>query len=291
MLYSASKPGRLGILRSFTHFTLFLLMLKLWGIPVYWTAHNLYPHEMSHVPGLDWLARQFVIAVSRRVFVHGPTAAGILAEEFPSVTQKIVVIDHGHWMDLYPNGCSRSKARIRLGLGKDEFVFLSLGLCREYKGLDRLIQTFEKVEGNVKLIIAGHFLSQAYYQQIRDLVDKQPPGRVVLKPGFIQDQEIQYFLTSADAAVLPYTEVLTSGAAILALSFGRPVVAPRRGYLVDLVNSDCGVLYTIRDDKSLLSAMCKVMKQQFDEKRIRSRALEHDWDQTATRMVEVIRGA
>ena len=82
LFYSAGGSQRLSILKAFTRFAGFILVLRLWGIPVYWTAHNLYPHEACSVPGLDWLARRFVIAVSRKVFVHGPTAAAILAESF-----------------------------------------------------------------------------------------------------------------------------------------------------------------------------------------------------------------
>ncbi len=289
LFYSAGKTGKLTTLKNFARFVRFILMPQLWGIPVYWTAHNLYPHEKCEIPGVDWLARRLVISVSRRVFVHGPTAAGILAEEFPSVRQKIVIIDHGHWVDLYPRDCSRKDARNRFGLGEDEFVFLFAGLCREYKNLDGLIQTFEKLEGNSRLIIAGAFLSEAYYRQIRDLADRQPPGRVVLRAGFVPDEEMQYLMTAADAVVLPYTDVLTSGAAVLALSFGRPVVAPRKGYLVDLVGSDCGVLYTIGDGESLLSAMCSTMNRQFDEKRITTRALQHDWGYSARRIMEEMR--
>jgi glycosyltransferase involved in cell wall biosynthesis len=280
----------LSILKSFIRFAGFILMLRLWRVPVYWTAHNLYPHEACDVPGLDWLARRFVIGASRKVFVHGQTAAGVLAEEFPSVRPKIVIIDHGQWVDLYPRGCTRKDARGRFGFGRDEFVFLFMGLCREYKNLHVLIPTFEKIEGNAGLLIAGSFPSDAYYRQIRDLADRQPPGRVVLRAGFIPDEEIQYLLAAADAVVLPYTEVLTSGAAVLALSFGRPVVAPRRGHLIDLVDGDCGVLYTIGDGESLLSAMRKAMNRQFDETLITTRALEHDWDFTAGRIVETMNG-
>ena len=95
-------------------------------------------------------------------------------------------------------------------------------------------------------------------------------------------------MTAADTVVLPYTDVLTR-CAVLALSFGRPVVAPRKGYLVDLVGSDCGVLYTIGDGESLLSAMRDAIHRQFDEKRITTRALEHDWGYSARRIVEEMR--
>jgi glycosyltransferase involved in cell wall biosynthesis len=57
----------------------------------------------------------------------------------------------------------------------------------------------------------------------------------------VDDVDVQLYFEAADWVVLPYRDVLTSGSALLALSFGRPVVAPRRGCLADLDETD-GVL-------------------------------------------------
>jgi glycosyltransferase involved in cell wall biosynthesis len=280
--------GMLRTIKNFARFIVLILMLRLWGLPICWIAHNLYPHEPSGIPGLDWLARCFIIAISLRIFVHGPTAAGILAEEFPLARRKVVIIDHGNMINLYPRSCNREDARKMLGLSADVFVFLFIGLCREYKNIHGLLQAFEKIEEDAKLVIAGVFHSKAYYKIIYDLVEKHPRGRVIFRPGFVPDEEMQHLLTAADVVVLPYTEILTSGAAVLALSFGRPIVAPRRGYLIDLVNSACGILYTADDGEGLSLAMHKAMKQQFDEKQIINRALELDWRETAKRIVDAL---
>ena len=46
---------------------------------------------------------------------------------------------------------------------------------------------------------------------------------------YIPDAELQVWLRAADVVVLPFRDILTSGSAILALSFGRAVVAPALG--------------------------------------------------------------
>jgi len=289
--YSTGYTRRLTVLTNFAKFMVLVCMLKLWRMPMYWTAHNLYPHEPCLVRRLDWLARIFVITFSRKVFVHGPAAEEILIQEFPSLKRKTVVIDHGHWVDFYPNGVSRSESRLRLGLGEEEFVFLFIGVCKEYKNLDGLLRAFEKIEGNTKLLIAGSFTDKSYFLRIQNLVEKFPKGRVLLRSYFIPDEDIKYYLTAANAVVLPYTEILTSGSAVLALSFGRPVVAPRRGHLIDLIRNDCGVLYRIDDPEDLILAMSKCMNHRFDEELIRNRALKHDWSKTAKTIIDVVRQA
>ena len=44
------------------------------------------------------------------------------------------------------------------------------------------------------------------------------------------------YLPATDLVVLPYRDILNSGSAVLALSFDRPVLVPRRGSLGDLQN-------------------------------------------------------
>src|SRR5690606_39862414 len=50
----------------------------------------------------------------------------------------------------------------------------------------------------------------------------------------IPDERIQVFLNAADLVVLPYTEILNSGSALLPLSFRRPLLVPERGSMAEL---------------------------------------------------------
>ncbi len=51
------------------------------------------------------------------------------------------------------------------------------------------------------------------------------------------------YLNAADIAVLPYRQITTSGAALLAFSFGLPVIAPGHRRVPNLVTPERGVLY------------------------------------------------
>jgi len=50
----------------------------------------------------------------------------------------------------------------------------------------------------------------------------------------LSDADIERAVDAADGIVLPYQAILNSGAAIFALSRGRPVLAPRTGSLPEL---------------------------------------------------------
>jgi len=53
--------------------------------------------------------------------------------------------------------------------------------------------------------------------------------RIKVFLDFIPDNDIQIYMNAADIIVLPYLDILNSGVAILAMSFGKPVIAPRTG--------------------------------------------------------------
>ena len=73
---------------------------------------------------------------------------------------------------------------------------------------------------------------------------------------FIPDEEVQVFFNAADVVILPYRAVLTSGSAILAISFGKPVIAPALGLITDLIrDGEEGLLYDPDEPGGLLRAM------------------------------------
>jgi hypothetical protein len=74
------------------------------------------------------------------------------------------------------------------------------------------------------------------------------PSRVTLRLQRIPDDEVTNLLSSADAVVLPFRQVTTSGSAVLALCHGRPVIVPDLQSLRDIPEVE-----TIRYNGSLAS--------------------------------------
>ena len=76
-----------------------------------------------------------------------------------------------------------------------------------------------------------------YYTLDIDLSDGQ------LDPGDITFLEVTTIMHAADVAVLPYAASLNSGAALLAATFGVPIVAPRIGPFVEMIEAGLGLGY------------------------------------------------
>ncbi len=274
--------------KKFVRFVLLLALARLCGIRLLWTAHNLYPHERSRLEFLDSLGRRILVSLSHRVFAHGESAATIVAREFPGARSKLVTIPHGHWIGHYADETDRADARARLGISSDQFVFLSFGSCREYKNLEHLIRSFQKEDiGESALWVVGRFQDAGYAARVRRQID-QRPQRIHLVERYVPDDEIQHYLAACNVVVLAYAEVLTSGGAMLGISFGRPVVAPRLGHLQDVIDPKCGLLYDPADPGNLSHAMALVHGQNFDEAFIRRHARKFDWQIAALRTISAL---
>ncbi len=281
-----------SVVRTYLRLARFLLLvsiLRLRGVRIMWTAHNLYPHDGGKTLRSHRIARWFIVHVAERIFVHGPTAAAIVKEEFALPSSRLCPIPHGHWIGAYPDTVDQAQARQHLGVPIEGYLFLFVGLCKPYKGLEALIEAVGAMESPATLLIAGKFPSPDYHRKIMELVGKVGQGRVLVRPGFIDSQDLQYFLRAADTVVLPYREILTSGGAMLALSFGRPVVAPRLGALKDLISSRCGVLFERDDPEGLASALVDARSRRFDEAEILREASAFRWEDSARALIEAHR--
>ena len=278
-LYSVG-PSKLDYARHFMSFEWRLRRLHARGVRIFWTAHNLYPHERSPLPGVDRRVRELVIGLAERIFVHGPSAEAVLCTEFPKTRGKCVQIPLGGFAAYYANDLTRAEARARLGLAEGEFAYLFLGQWRPYKNLPLLIESFARLEEPATLLLAGNAPARLA-EEVRELVARLGRGRIRAVPGRVPDDELQMWCKAADAMVLPYREILSSGAAVLALSFGCPVVAPRVGHLRDLIDPSNGVAYEPAAVDALLEAMRAVRKQDYDRARIACVMNSVRWNESA----------
>jgi glycosyltransferase involved in cell wall biosynthesis len=212
-------------------------------IRIAWTVHNVLPHERRfHELEVD-VCR---ILAERADLIH------VLHEKTVSLTEpyyqlprdKVRVVPHASYLGVYPNVIGRVQARYQLGVPPRALTFCFVGAVRRYKGIDRLIDAFSAVfreRGDARLLLAGPGLSGA---EVRRLSARARAVRgIITRLERIPEWDLQIYLNAADVVVLPYEEALNSGALMLAFTFGRPVIASRRGLMTDLVTEDVGVLF------------------------------------------------
>jgi Glycosyltransferase len=250
------QPRRLLRLLAFV---LRLVQLRRAGARLVWTVHNACDHESAH-PRIDrFLARTAYHAVDAAI-LHSPGARSLAEQQWRTRrTRNVFVIHHGHFIDCYRAPTSRALARQRLGLPLESLVFLFLGNIRPYKGVPRLIRDFKAVAGpHLRLVIAGDVLSSDLQTEITREIGGSP--LVDFRPGFIPDSDLADYLSASNAVVFPYTKALTSGALILAMSYGRACIAPAIGALADTLSPRGGYLYDPDAPSALRDALSSAIR-------------------------------
>jgi glycosyltransferase involved in cell wall biosynthesis len=88
-----------------------------------------------------------------------------------------------------------------------------------------------------------------------------PPSvaaRITMENRFLDEAEIPDLLASVDFVVAPYLASLTSGTLMLAMSAGRPVIAPRLPTLAELITEgQNGVLFDPQEENGLAAALAR----------------------------------
>lgn len=263
-----------------------MLLARSLGFRIVWTMHNATPHD-SRSPVSDAIARALMTRIGE-VVVHCRHAKSLIYNG-RSVNGNVHVIPHGNYMKCYPNEVSKEEARRRLGLPADAKVLMSFGLIRGYKGHARLREAFAAAaDDEAHLVIAG-----ADYDRCDEMAESavERDGSIHVHRRFIPDDEVQCYFNACDFAIFPFERVLTSGAVILSLSFGRPVIVPRLGCLGELDGSGAAVLYDPESPTGLRDAISRALQMDPDEHAERARELAEglDWRRIARRHMAVYR--
>ena len=255
---------------------------------VVYTVHNLSPHEQSF-PILDRVANRALFSLADALHVHDKEAALDLARNYGR-RERIYVIPHGSYIGAYPNQCTRQEARERLGLPRRAFVYLVLGQIRRYKGIEDLVAVFGQLADEMsQLLIAGNVHDPQYGAELARLTQGKQGIRTWFE--YVPDNDVQYFMNACDVCVLPYRDVTTSGAAVLAFSFGKPIIAPALSGFSELAANGRAIIYSPEDNDGLRGALHQARSEDMAEagRKALIWAREHQWRALAPRFAGMYR--
>ena len=208
--------------------------------------HNVIPHEP-----------RFFDAPLTKYFLSGCTGNVTLCDEVAEDLHKLspkslnITLFHpiyGHFGEKMP----RAEAESALGLipGKKNLLFF--GLIREYKGLDILLEAFNRLDDTYQLIVAGE--PYGSFEKYQRIIDNSPAkDRIRLFTRYIKDSEVKDYFSAADLAVLPYRSATQSGISAIAYHFEVPMVVTDVGGLRQTIG-DCGTgLVASKADPDLIA--------------------------------------
>lgn len=266
-------------------------LARLLGVEVVWTVHNRFHHERPRIL-LERNFRHLLARLVDAVVVHGEAGREAVLEAYDlpeRFRDRVHVVPHGNYVECYPDRVSRREARERLGIPQEATVFLNVGNIRPYKNVPGLLETFGELPGeDRRLLVVGQPPAD---EAARERLERgcRRDDRVECVLEFVPGADLQLYLNAADAVVLPFDDVLTSGSVVLALSFGRPVIAPRLGCIPETVGDCDDLLYDPDEPDALADALERALSADLDElgRRSADRATELDWEEIGQRTAAI----
>ncbi len=184
----------------------FLARLRITRVPIVRTVHNI------GIPtGLPPWRRRWIEALDRATTVR-IRLTDLTPVDDPDTT---ITIPHGHYRDWFATSPAEPIIPGRLGY---------FGLIKPYKGVERLIEVFRELPGELQLRVGGRPTSAEVGDRLRELA--RPDPRIGLTLEYLSDAELVSLVSSSELIVLPYRHMHNSGSVLAALSIGRPVLVP-----------------------------------------------------------------
>jgi beta-1,4-mannosyltransferase len=198
-------------------FVALLVRLGTAATPIVHTQHNVRPQE-----DVSRTRRVLLALLQRRTAM----VIRLNEETAPPAGKPFVTIRHGHykdWFAAYPEPDPEP--------GRLAFV----GLIRPYKNVEGLLKAFREASEQsptARLVVAGKPATPELAAAIRAAAAGLDV--VSLELEFLPDERLVQVVGRAELVVLPYREMHNSGAALMALSLGRPVLVPDNAVNADL---------------------------------------------------------
>ncbi|AAM30344.1 glycosyltransferase [Methanosarcina mazei Go1] len=216
---------------------------------------------------------------------HSESDKQLVAERYTIAPEKIHVIPHGLY-DQYGKLLDTKEAKKNL-LINEEFVILSFGLIRKYKGTPYLIRAFEQLPLEIleksRLLIVGEI-----WEDRKELIDQirasQVRDKITLVDEYVPDGKVSLYFSASDVVVLPYLRASQSGIAHIAMSFGKPVVVSEVGGLKESMAGYAGTFFVSPGD---VDSLRKAILDQF-EKKIHYEVPDQKWDRIINRYIELL---
>ena len=213
-------------------FSLWLYILLFWGRngkKLYYTVHDLVPHEESKKQKLlkkifnDYLyfAERKIRSISFNLMTCSASQYKCLVDMYQR--KKISFI---HFPSLVSYNIKNGKEKVS-ELENEQNYILFFGRAEYYKGIDLLVDAYLRLNLNCKLVIAGS--GNAMYME---------DERIIRINRFINDEEICDLFSKAALVVFPYRNATMSGVFSIPMYYRKKIVASNIPFFEQYKDSD-----------------------------------------------------
>lgn len=140
-----------------------------------------------------------------------------------------------------------------------EITFLNFGNIREYKRIDVLIKAAQRVyeitEKSFRVIIAGKCEDWEKYKKLIKY-----DALFDIRLGRVENEDVPDLFNEADYFVAPYQDIAQSGSAVVAINYGKPIIASKLPAFEEyIIDKKTGYLIKPADVESLVDVMKEII--------------------------------
>ncbi|MHB8512033.1 MAG: glycosyltransferase family 4 protein [Actinomycetota bacterium] len=205
-----------------------------------------------------------------------------------------IVPDAGGVVEASPE---RDVARKALGIDFEGTVFLFFGMWRKEKGIDLLLEAAAQMRNReFRLVIAGAPRDYEPRQLAEAVTKLGLESQVILRPGYVADEDVANYFRACDGLVLPYSGSYRGGSGPLlkgACAYGRPAIVSNVAIMGQLVTeSNMGLAFAPDNQGQLVTALERFLSSTQEERSImeansKRLAQVNSWESVANRIVDI----
>ena len=239
----------------------FLEFCRKRGSKIVLTVHDLLPHDTAETYKQTF---HNLYRMVDAIICHSDHIKTRLDTEFSVPPEKVSVIPHGPFFYDLPDVDNQTTLR-NFGIEQDKILVLWQGIIFPYKGIDLLLDAWQRVEvrdESACLVIAGTGAPELL-EQIRNQVHQLGLKRVHLHFRFITTEELVALYRAANIVVYPYRAITTSGALATGLALGKVIIASDLPVFKELLKSrENALLVNSQNPIELADGLVELMQDQ-----------------------------
>jgi beta-1,4-mannosyltransferase len=220
------------------------------GYHTVWSIHNVLPHDAEN-PEFEVLLSRRLADEADTIHILNENTLDETAPYFSIDPDKVLYSPIPAYDGIYPDTVTDAQAREALGFASSDFVIVLFGSIMRYKGTIEFIEAVDALKArggydSLKVVVVG---PPGNFQARDELVARYAVrADISIVAERIDPNEVQNFLRAADFVACPYLQSLNSSVAMVALTFGRPVLAPHKGCFADLAERIPNAVLTYAPD-------------------------------------------
>ena len=232
-------------------------------------------------------AKKFLRLGERRAVTNAGAAVAVsrlmshqLAEKYG---RKVRYIPNG----ATPGGTPEFREAASLGIEPGRYI-LSVGRFILERGFDTLVDAFERLDGDLKMVIAGDArFEEDYASRIREMA-----GDRVILPGYVSGRKLEELYAHCTFYVLPSLVEGLPISLIEAMSYSRPVIISDIPENIEVAGG-IAESFTVGDAGDLLRAMKRILSLGEEELVGMGQAgrrkveAEYDWDRVVSSLEDL----